>query len=266
MNLDTQRYRHIRFERTERILTATLDREVALNAVNGPMHEELSRLFVDLESDEGSDVLVLTGAGRAFCAGADLDWMQSAIDDPAVFERTAVEGKAILYRQIELTKPIIARLNGPAVGLGASLALFCDMIIAAESARIADPHVSVGLVAGDGGAIIWPQLVGHARAKQYLFTGDSIDAREAERIGLVTRVVPDAALDTEVYKLAQRLARGALKAVRWTKVATNLPLKKLVHEMFDTGVSYELLSSRTNDHREALAAFRERRRPAFTGR
>ena len=110
-------------------------------------------------------------------------WLQSAIDDPAVFERTAVEGKAILFRQLELTKPIIARLNGPAVGLGASLALFCDIIIAAQSAIIADPHVSVGLVAGDGGAIIWPQLVGHARAKHYLFTGQSSGHRRPSASG-----------------------------------------------------------------------------------
>ena len=266
MNIDTSRYRHIRFERRERILTAALDRESALNAVNGAMHEELSRLFVDLEADEGSDVLVLTGQGRAFCAGGDLDWLQSAVDDPEIFARTAVEGKAILYRQMELTKPIIARVNGPAVGLGASLALFCDTIIAGESAKIADPHVSVGLVAGDGGAIIWPQLVGFARAKQYLLTGDSLDACEAERIGLINRVVPDADLDAAVYGFAQRLAGGALQAIRWTKIATNLPLKKLVHEMFDTAVAYEMLSNRTHDHRAALAAFRSRRRPVFSGR
>ena len=149
-------------------------------------------------------MLVLTGTGRAFCAGGDLPWLQSAIDDPAVFERTAVEGKAILFRQLELTKPIIARLNGPAVGLGASLALFCDIIVAAQSAMIADPHVSVGLVAGDGGAIIWPQLVGYARAKEYLLTGAQLSAQEAERIGLINRVVPDTQLDAAVQELAQR--------------------------------------------------------------
>lgn len=263
MNIDTSRYRYVRFERRERVLTASLNRPEVLNAVNGAMHEELSRLFADLEADEGSDVLVLTGMGRGFCAGGDLSWLQSAADDHAIFARTAVEGKAILYRQVELTKPIIARLNGAAAGLGATLALFCDVIIAAESATLSDPHVSVGLVAGDGGAIIWPQLIGPARAKEFLFTGDSIDAREAARIGLVNRVVPEADLDNEVYGLAQRLARGALDAISWTKVATNLPLKRLVHEMFDTGVAYEMASSRTADHREGLAAFRERRRPVF---
>ncbi|HEX4971977.1 MAG TPA: enoyl-CoA hydratase-related protein [Steroidobacteraceae bacterium] len=266
MEIDPTRYRHVRFTRQGRILTAALNREQALNAVDAALHEELSRLFTDLEADEDSDVLVLTGTGRAFCAGGDLPWLQSAIDDPAVFERTAVEGKAILFRQLELTKPIIARLNGPAVGLGASLALFCDIIVAAQSAMIADPHVSVGLVAGDGGAIIWPQLVGYARAKEYLLTGAQISAQEAERIGLINRVVPDAQLDATVQELAQRLAAGALKAIKWTKIATNLPLKKLAHEIFDAAVAYEMLSNRTQDHREAIAAFRERRKPVFVGR
>lgn len=265
--IDPSRYQHIRFERRERILTATIDREVARNAVNGTLHEELSRLFLDLEADELSDVLVLTGQGeRAFCAGGDLAWLQTAIDDPAIFERTAIEGKAILFRQLELTKPIIARVNGAAVGLGATLALFCDLIVASHSAIFADPHVSVGLVAGDGGAIIWPQLIGYARAKHYLLTGDSLTAQQAEQIGLINQAVPDAELDATVYGLAQRLAGGALKAIRWTKIATNLPLKQLAHQIFDTAVAYEMLSNRTADHREAVTAFRERRKPVFTGR
>ena len=265
MKLDFSSYRHIRFERRGRVLTASLDRPDALNAVDGALHTELSRLFRDLEADELSDVLVLTGQGRAFCAGGDLGWLESAIDDPAIFEHTAVEGKTILFSQLELTKPIIARVNGPAMGLGATLALFCDIIIAGRSAKIADPHVSVGLVAGDGGAIIWPQLVGYARAKQYLFTGDALSADEAERIGLINQVVPDAELDTAVAAFADRLAAGALKAIRWTKIATNIPLKKLAHEIFDAGVAYEVLSNRTADHREGVTAFRQRRKPVYTG-
>lgn len=265
MKLDFASYRHIRFERRGRVLTASLNRPDALNAVDGPLHTELSRLFRDMEADDMSDVLVLTGEGRAFCAGGDLSWLDGAIDDPAIFEHTAIEGKTILFSQLEVTKPLIARINGPAMGVGASLALFCDVIIACESAKIADPHVSVGLVAGDGGAIIWPQLVGYARAKQYLMTGDALSAREAERIGLINQVVPDAELDAAVNAFADKLAAGALKAIRWTKIATNIPLKKLVHEIFDTGVAYETLSNRTADHREGIAAFKQRRKPVFTG-
>jgi len=265
MTMDFEQYRHISFSRRGRVLTAALSRPEAMNAVNGAMHEELSRLFRDLAADQLSDVLVLTGEGRAFCAGGDLAWLETAIENPAIFERTAIEGKAILFSQLELTKPIIARVNGPAIGLGATLALFCDIVIAGQSATIGDPHVSVGLVAGDGGAIIWPQLVGYTRAREYLFTGDAIPAAEAERIGLINRVVADDALDETVDALADRLAGGALKAIEWTKITINLPLKKLAHEIFDTGVAYEMLSNRTADHKEAVRAFSERRRPVFTG-
>lgn len=266
MSIDCDRYRFIRFARRGRVLTASFNRPEAMNAVHGGLHAELARVFVDLQADGGSDVLVLTGDGPAFCAGGDLNWLESAIEDPALFERTAIEGKAILFSQLELTKPIIAKVKGPAIGLGATLALFCDVVIAGESARIADPHVSVGLVAGDGGAIIWPQLVGYTRAREYLFTGDALSATEAERIGLINKVVPDEDLDAAVDVFADRLAAGALKAISWTKIAVNLPLKKLAHEIFDTGVAYEMLSNRTADHREAVSAFKQRRKPAFVGR
>ena len=112
----------------------------------------------------------------------------------------------------------------------------------------------------------WPPWCGYARAKEYLLTGAQLGAQEAERIGLINRVVPDAQLDATVQELAQRLATGALKAIKWTKLATNLPLKKLAHEIFDAAVAYEMLSNRTQDHREAIAAFRERRKPVFVGR
>lgn len=266
MVIDQSKYQYIEFRRQQRILTAAFNRPEAMNAVNGELHGELGRLFYDLAADSLSDVIVLTGNGKAFCAGGDLKWLQSAIDDYDVFDRTAAEAKGILFGQLEVEKPIIARVNGHATGLGASLALFCDIIIATDRARIGDPHVSVGLVAGDGGAIIWPQLVGYARAKEYLMTGDLMTATEAERIGLINHVVPETQLDEKVYGLAERLARGALKAIRWTKVTTNLPLKQLAHQIFDTGLAYESLSNRTADHQEGIAAFRERRAPVYSGR
>ena len=164
------------------------------------------------------------------------------------------------------TSRSICRLNGHATGLGASLALLSDIVIAAEPAKIGDPHVSVGLVAGDGGALIWPQLIGYAKAKRYLFTGDLLTAAEAERIGLISEVVPEADLDSRVYGLAERLAAGPLKAMKWTKVVANLPLKALFHAHFDAGVAYESMSNLSADHQEAVAAFREKRKPAFTGK
>ena len=138
-------------------------------------------------------------------------------------------------------------------------------MIAAAGAKIGDPHVSVGLVAGDGGALIWPQLIGYARAKRYLLTGDLMTATEAERLGLVSEVVADDQALPVALALAQRLAAGATQAIRWTKITTNLPLKALIHAHFDAGLAYELLSNRTADHAEAVAAFRERRAPVFGG-
>ena len=258
-------YKAIAASRQGRILTLTLNRPEALNAVNAQLHTELSDIFYDVQTDSDADIIVLTGAGRAFCAGGDIKWMQDAIDQPESFERTAVEAKRIVYGQLDLEKPLICRLNGHATGLGATIALFSDIIIATDRAKIGDPHVSVGLVAGDGGALIWPQLVGYARAKQYLLTGDLMTAAEAERIGLINQVVTDDQLDATVYALAERLAKGATKAIRWTKVTTNLALKQIVHACFDSGIAYELMSNLTRDHQEGVNAFREKRKPDYTG-
>jgi enoyl-CoA hydratase len=260
-----ERYQTIAVERRGRLLVLTLNRPEALNAVNAALHTELSRIFVDAREDPDCDVVMLTGSGRAFCAGGDLDWMQSSIDQPALFDETAREAKAIVFSQLDLDKPLICRLNGHAVGLGASLALLCDVIIAQDGAKIGDPHVSVGLVAGDGGALIWPQLIGYAKAKHFLFTGDLLSAAEAEKIGLITKVVPAAELDQAAYGYAERLMSQPRKALQWTKVVANQPLKALFHAHFDAGVAYETVSNLTSDHQEAVRAFREKRKPRFTG-
>lgn len=258
-------YRCIAFERRGKVLVVKLDRPAQLNAVNAELHGELARVFRDAQADPDSDVIVLTGSGRAFCAGGDLAWMQRSIDDPHEFERTAQEAKEIVFSQIELEKPLLCRLNGHAAGLGASLALLCDVVIAHDNVKIGDPHVAVGLVAGDGGALLWPYLIGQARAKRYLFTGDMMGATEAERLGLISGVVAEDELDASVYGLAERIAAGATKAIRWTKVTANLPLKALLHSHFDTGIAYEVVTNLTRDHQEAVNAFREKRKPVFTG-
>lgn len=264
--MDFASYQCIEFRRSGRILTVSLNRPDQRNAVNARLHHELSRVFADVQRDPDSDIVVLTGNGSAFCAGGDIDWMQLSVDEPDEFEKTAREAKDIVYSQLDLEKPLICRLNGHATGLGASLALLCDIIIASDEAKIGDPHVSVGLVAGDGGALIWPQMVGYAKAKKYLLTGELMMAAEAERIGLITDVVPRAELDAAVDAMAERLVSGATKAIRWSKVTTNLPLRQLFHSYFDAGVAYECLSNLTADHAEAVTAFRERRKPVFTGR
>lgn len=264
--MDQSRYNHINIAYSGRILTLTMNRPEQLNAVNAAMHTELAQVFIDAARDPESDIVVLTGAGRAFCAGGDIEWMQDAIYDPTSFERTAIEGKQIVYSLLDCEKPIIAKVNGHAIGLGATMALFCDVIFAAEHTKIADPHVRVGLVAGDGGAVIWPQLVGYAKAKELLMTGDTVTAPEAQSMGLINYAVPAAELDQTVDAFANRLAAGATQAIRWTKTAANIGLKQLAHSIMDTGIAYELVSNRSDDHQEAVAAFREKRKAIFKGR
>ncbi|MFD2675878.1 enoyl-CoA hydratase/isomerase family protein [Camelimonas lactis] len=256
--MNQQDYKAITFSRRGRVLTLTMNRPDSLNAVNAVLHEELSRVFTDAAKDPDSDVIVLTGAGRAFCAGGDVDWMQDAIDNPDSFETTVAEAKAIVFSLIDCEKPTIARINGPAVGLGATIALFCDVSFAAEKAIIADPHVSIGMVAGDGGAVIWPQLIGFARAKEFLLTGDPIAAPRAAEIGLINHAVPAEQLDAAVDAFADRLAGGAMKAIRWSKVTTNIALRQLAVAMMDTGLAYEALTNVSADHQRLVTEFREK--------
>jgi enoyl-CoA hydratase len=261
---DFSAYRTIRTERSGRVLTLILDRPDKLNAVDEAMHGELSTIFAAAADDPHSDVIVVTGAGRAFSAGGDIVWMQKMIDEG--FDQTAREAKRIVLDLLDCDKPVIAKVNGHAAGLGATLALFCDVIFAADHAKIGDPHVAVGLTAGDGGALIWPQLIGYARAKQYLLTGDMIPAAEAERIGLINRAVPAADLDATVDAFADRLAAGARIAIRTTKRAINAGLKQSAAQMMDTCLALEAMSNASADHQEAVDAFRDGRVPNFTGK
>lgn len=259
-------YENILIERKGKVLTATLNRPESRNAVNPALDAELLRLFRDVDMDKECNVLVLTGAGKSFSAGGDIPDMLASIENIENFESGYKNGKRILQGMLDCEKPIIARVNGDAIGLGATLALFCDIIIAADTARIADPHVKVGLVAGDGGAVIWPQLIGYARAKQYLLSGDFLSARDAQAIGLINFAVPAAELDALVDEWADKLANGAQKAIRWTKATVNIGLKQMLVSMVDAGFALETVSSRSQDHLEAVNAFVDRRKPQFTGR
>ena len=256
-------YQAILFSRRGRVLEVTLNRPDKLNATDAVLHTELARVFTDISSDPDSDIVVLTGAGRAFSAGGDVTWMQEAIDEPARFEQTMREAKQIVFGLIDCEKPVVAKLNGHATGLGCTIALFCDVIFAADHAKIGDPHVSIGFVAGDGGAVIWPQLIGYARAKEYLMTGDLMTAAQAAQMGLINYAVPADELDEKVDAFADRLAAGATRAIRWTKMSVNIGLRDLATSIMDASLAYEALSNITPDHAEAVRAFAEKRPPVF---
>jgi enoyl-CoA hydratase len=255
-------YRTIALERKGRLLTMTLNRPDALNAVNREMHEELSDAFNFAALDEHSDVVMLTGAGRAFSAGGDLEHIARNAANPELFDNDLRLAKRIVFALLDLDKPVVCRLNGHAVGLGATLALLCDVIFAAENAKIGDPHVALGLVAGDGGAAIWPQRIGFGRAKEYLLTGDLLTAQQAQEIGLINHCVPAAELDGAVDAFCERLLKGSSNAIRWTKVLINLELKRVATAVMDAGIAYEAVTVRSADHRAAVKALMEKRKPS----
>jgi enoyl-CoA hydratase len=264
--MDYSQYTAIAFRRDGKVLHATLNRPEVMNAFDAVLDREVGMLFGDVASDPDANVLVLSGAGKAFSAGGDIEHMQTVIDDPQLFLDGIRNGKKLLFGMLDCPKPIIAKVNGAAMGLGATVALFCDIVIAANHAKIADPHVRVGFSAGDGGAVIWPALLGHARAKQYLLTGDALTGEEAARIGLINQAVAAEDLDRVVDELAQRLAAGASLAIQWTKLSVNVTLKQQLASVLEASFAYEAMSNLTADHQEAVNAFREKRAPRFTGR
>ncbi len=258
-------YQAITFRRDGGVLHATLNRPDAMNAIDGELQDDLDRLFTDVAADEATKVLVITGAGRAFSAGGNIEVMQTCLENPEFFRDGTEKGKRMLYAMLDCPKPIIAKVNGAAIGLGATLALFSDIVIATKRAKIADPHVNIGLAPGDGGCVIWPALVGYARAKAFLFTGDPITGEEAAQIGLINSAVAPEDLDGVVDKWAQRLATGASRAIQYTKLSINIGLKHLMGLILEKSFDYELVTQRSKDHQEAVNAFREKRQPQFTG-
>jgi enoyl-CoA hydratase len=248
-----------------RVLVVTLTGNNPVNGVDEAMHEDLARVFRDCQRDPDSDLIVLTGNGRVFCAGGDLDWFDEQIADPSRFRAIVPDAKQIVFSILDLEKPMICRLNGAAAGLGATIALMCDVIVAEDTAKIGDPHVKVGLVAGDGGAVIWPALIGMARAKEMLLTGDLISGAEAARMGLVNHAVPKDELNAKVTEIAAKILGNPRWAVRWTKTVMNQQLRAAANMMADSAVAYEMLSNMTADRAEAVAAFKEKRAMKLSG-
>jgi enoyl-CoA hydratase len=264
MNFD--HYKTLKLSRENRILTITIDRPEARNALNPELHDEFSRIFYDIDRDPETDVIILTGTNGAFCAGGDLDWLIGLQGDPIATTHSIMNDRKIQNSLLDLEKPIIAKVNGPAIGVGCTLALFCDFIYATPSTKFADPHVSVGLVAGDGGAVIWPQLIGYARAKRYLLTGDFINGEQAANYGLITEAVAEEVLDKTVQVMAERLSNGATHAIRWTKASINAGLKVMANAIIDRAAAYENLTMLMDDHKIALQAFKNKEKPVFTGK
>jgi enoyl-CoA hydratase len=221
-----------------------MNRPEQLNAMSEDLHTALAGLWDLLAADEAARAVVLSGRGRAFCAGGDFEVMTRVQRDAAFRERNVDEARRIITGMLRCPLPIIAAVNGPAVGLGSSLALLSDLVLMAQDAYISDPHVRVGLVAGDGGALLLPLIVGPARAKELLFLGGRIGAEEAVRIGIANRVAPGERLLDEARDLAHRLAALPGQALRETKRAVNLHIE----QAFATVMEAALLAERESMH------------------
>lgn len=241
---------------------ATINRPDRMNAVNYVLHTELVRLLTEVNVDPAVKALIITGSGRAFCAGGD---MVDEDDTRGPYGSTWPEARMIIDRYLECEKPIIAAVNGYAMGLGATVALLADVVFAARSAIIADTHVKMAVGAGDGGQFIWPLLIGVNRAKYFLMTGERLTADEAMDLGLVTKVFDDDKLLDEAIDLGRRFATGPVRAISASKMAINHYLRTVSATIMPISLALENATMRTADAVEAEQAFREKREPEFTG-
>lgn len=235
-----------------------------LNAAGPEMHRDLAAVWQTVDRDPDTRAVMVRGEGRAFSSGGDLDLVADMTEDFATRIRVHREARDLVYNVINCAKPIVSAMHGPAVGAGLVVGLLADVSIAARSARIIDGHTKLGVAAGDHAAIVWPLLVGMAKAKYYLLTCEPLSGEEAERIGLVALCVDDDELLDVARGVAVRLAAGSPTAIRWTKYALNNWLR-LAGPTFDTSLALEFLGFSGPDVREGIAAIREKRAPRFTG-
>jgi enoyl-CoA hydratase len=230
-----------------------LNRPEQRNAASEGLHTALAGIWDRLAADEAVRAVVLTGRGRAFSAGGDFQVMTRVQRDEAFRDQNIAEARRIITGMVRCPVPVIAAVNGPAVGLGCSLALLSDMVLMAEGAYLADPHVQVGLVAGDGGAMVLPLIVGLARARELLFLGSRVGAEEAVRLGLANRVVPGDKLLDEAMDVARRLAALPVTALRGTKRAVNLHLEQAMSVVMEAALEAERDSMHSPEHVAVVA-------------
>lgn len=256
-------YPQLAFERREHgVLLITLNRPEKYNATDAAMHGELARVWADVSADPQTRVAVVTGAGKAFSAGGDLDMVTDIAGDHDRVAHMLSEMSAMVYNLITCEKPVVSAINGVAVGAGLVVALLADISICAEDAKLGDGHVKLGVAAGDHAAILWPLLAGMAKARYYLLTGEMLTDAEAERIGMVSKALPREQVLEEALRVAETLATGSQLAIRWTKRALNNWLKT-AGPIFDQSAAYEMLCFLGPDVLEGVAALKEKRAPKF---
>jgi enoyl-CoA hydratase/carnithine racemase len=245
----------IRVEADGPVRIVRLSRPEHLNAVNDDLHFALARVFPQLSADADARVAVITGEGRAFSAGGDFDLLDRMAKDRTLRQTTIAEGRELVLNMIRCRVPVIAAVNGPAVGLGCSVIALSDVVYMAESAYLSDPHVMVGLVAADGGPLTWPLHMSLLLAKEYAFTGDRISAQRAAAIGLANHVCPDDEVLPAALATAHKIAALPQQAVEATKRVLNLHLERAVLATIDFAMAAETESFDTEDLQANVAKF-----------
>lgn len=245
----------------------TLNRPDSYNAITHELHAELTSAFRGLEEKQEVRAIVFASTGKVFSAGGDFELILRQQANPVERARAACLARPLFMAVADSRLPVVTALHGDSVGLGATLALCTDAIVAARTVRISDPHVVIGLAAGDGGCVVWPQSVGLLRAKRYLLTGDRIAAEDAFAMGLITDLVdtPGEVLPA-ARAMAQRMAALPPLAVQATKRTLNQGLRHRIEEVFDVGLTLEMETMATEDIVEAISAFKQKRKPSYRGR
>lgn len=256
-------YRQLTFERrVNGVLLLTLDRPEKYNAADEGMHGELSRVWADISDDPQTRAVVVTGAGRAFSAGGDLAMVQRMAGDHERLSEMLMEMSRLVDGLLNCSKPVVSAINGVAVGAGLVVALMADISVCADDARLGDGHIKLGVAAGDHAALLWPMLIGLAKARYYLLTGEMLTGAEAERLGMVSKSVDSARVVPEALRIADGLAAGPQEAIRLTRRALNNWAAEF-RAIFDQSAAYEMLTFLGPDVVEGAAALREKREPHF---
>jgi enoyl-CoA hydratase len=262
-----RKYESLEVEADGVIATIMLVRPDELNRFDATLHREFTEVLTELRSRNNLRAILIGSTGKVFSAGGDADLIRSYHDDPDERQGGIDEGKRLIGTLIDLPIPVVVGVQGPAIGLAATIVLGCDAVVACRSARLADPHVLVGLVAGDGGCLVWPQAAGMLRAKRHLLTGDPLSAEDAFTMGLVTDLVdtPEEVLPAARH-VAERIASLPPLAVQGTKRALNRVMQQRAGEVLDLSFAYEAQTLASDDLLEALDAFKNRRAGVFRGR
>ncbi len=265
----TQDYQTIRYEKSGSLATITLNRPNVLNAVNEKMGQELQDALRNAERDEEVRCLIITGSGRAFCAGEDIQDLRGQYErgeNPKLGERLLHKYNPIIRRIRRMEKPVIAAVNGVAAGAGAGIAYSCDIRIASEHAKFLQAFIRVGLAPDSGTSFFLPRLAGFSKALELSLTGDEIPSKDAERYGIVYRVVPEEQLMATAQDVATKLAQGATKAIGLTKRALNKSISSDLETVLEYESYLQEIAGATADHIEAVRAFFEKRKPVFKGK